>query len=173
LSYNDLATSGLQAYLSKTDEEVQEALDQAQLYLDSRYSWPGVLVDSTQAQNWPRWASDETTLTDRNGRELTLIPQAVLDAEVAAAKIALGGSTLLPFAVASASSVAGGELIHKEVQAGSVKSVKKYSSTQTSAGGVQQFDSNGLPVIALIDAILAPIIGLNTISGSTHRRAVY
>ena len=66
---------------SASDTEKDAALIEATQYLDSRYTWIGYLADTAQALNWPR-----TDAYDKEGRELTDIPNNV---ESSAAELAL------------------------------------------------------------------------------------
>lgn len=154
----------------------QDMLDQATLYLDSRYTWPGVLADTTQAENWPRESSCGDSLHDANGRELVGIPAIIVKAETQLAALVLGGDVLLPSVVAKATSssnsstVAGGELIEKTVKSGDEQVTNKWSSSSTSdstSTTVADFDDNGLPIIASIDALLKPITDIGSI-GTAH-----
>lgn len=172
MSYNTLAEANLvDAALT------QEHLDDAALYLDAKYQWAGKIADITQAANWPRVSHcDEGILTDNNGRELIGIPDQVKKAEIQAAILVKNGDSLLATTVATASSVSattGGTLIHNEVQAGSVKSIKKYSSdsSESSTGEtVQELDNNGFPIIKKIDAILWDIVGKSANKSGFYRR---
>ena len=141
-------------------------LADATIYLEARYGalWGGKIEDTSQVENWPRVDFCGETLLDVNGREIIGVPDAVKRAELEAAVLIQEGNSLLDTAVATASSVSsttGGTLIHNEVQAGSVKSIKKWSadsSESSTSASVQELDDNGYPVIKLLDGILYHLI---------------
>ena len=66
------------------DSVKEAAIREATVYLDTTYSWNGAIKLVTQALAWPR-----AGVTDREGREVTGLPQRVIDAccELAAMKI--------------------------------------------------------------------------------------
>lgn len=53
----------------------EAAIREATVYLDQSYNWKGAIVAETQALAWPREG-----VTDREGREVTGLPQRVVDA---------------------------------------------------------------------------------------------
>lgn len=152
----------------------QAHLDSAELYLNGVYSpWPGVLADTSQAQDWPRVNSDGSALIDANGRELNDIPSAILRAEIEAAKLIQQGRSLLPVSVASASSAStqNSQLIETTVASGDERVTRKFSPERTetsTSAGVQTLTDLGLPRIALIDAILLPITGIGSTQSATN-----
>lgn len=173
MSYNTLAEAQI------VDGALTQAqLDDAQIYLDARYLWPGKIESITQPNNWPRLSSTGGVVLDANGRELIGTPDQVKRAEIEAAVLIKDNQSLLATTVATASSVSatvGGQLTEKTSKAGSVTTTRKYSaaSSESSTGNTaQELDENGFPIIQLIDAILAPIINAakKTTSSSVHRR---
>ena len=152
----------------------QAMLDSATLYLNSRYTWQGVLADTAQDENWPRLDSCGNVMVDINGRELSGVPSLIKSAEIALAELVLGGDVLLPTTVAvatTASSTAGGELIEKTVKSGDEQVTRKWSSTLTdsTSAAISDFDDNGLPIIVSIDAMLRPITDIKSaFSGSNY-----
>jgi len=169
VSYNSLtdAQAAIDPALS------QDQLDSATLYIDARYgaSYPGVLADTTQVENWPRTASDGTTLVDANGRELTGIPEQVKAAEIEAARLIQQGNVLLPVTVASATSAStqGRDITEKSVQSGDERVTTKWSTavTSSSSNTVQVLDSNGLPIISLIDVLMQDITRISSAAKKT------
>jgi len=170
MSYNALADAQTAIGAGLT----QAQLDSATLYLDARYSpWPGILASTAQAENWPRTQSDGTTLVDANGRELTGIPEQVKAAEVEAARLIFQGQSLLPVTVASASSAStqNRDVIEETVASDGERVTTRWSpsGTTSSTNTVQTLDDNGLPIVALIDALLKPITDVvSTQSGSNY-----
>lgn len=170
MSYNTLAE------VQAVDAAItQEHLTDATIYLNARYTWPGVLADSTQAEDWPRLAADGSALTDSDGRALTGVPAAVKRAELEAAKLLAANQPLLPTEVATASSTSSntGGKTHDEVKLGPLAIVEKYataSSESSTGASAAEIDSNGFAIIKKIDAILWPIINSNTpISTNNYR----
>jgi hypothetical protein len=53
----------------------EAAIREATIYLETSYSWKGVIEIDTQALAWPREG-----VTDREGREVSGLPQRVIDA---------------------------------------------------------------------------------------------
>ncbi len=169
MSYNTLADA--QAVNANI---TQEHLDAATLYLDSRYEWAGVLADTTQVENWPRLSACGETLQDANGRDLTGIPALILKAEIQLAGLVEAGNVLLPSNVAvatsSSTSTAGGELIERTVKSGDEQVTRKWSasSVDSASADLADFDSNGLPIIASIDALLKPITDIGSPFSATN-----
>lgn len=66
------------------DTVKEAAIREATVYLDTSYAWKGAIEEETQALAWPREG-----VTDREGREVTGLPQRVVDAccELAVMKI--------------------------------------------------------------------------------------
>lgn len=58
-----------------TNTVKEAAIREATIYLDTSYSWKGVIEEETQALGWPREG-----VLDREGREVTGLPQRVVDA---------------------------------------------------------------------------------------------
>lgn len=58
-----------------TDGAKEAAIREATIYLDTSYSWKGAIVSEAQALAWPRHG-----VADREGREITGLPQRVVDA---------------------------------------------------------------------------------------------
>lgn len=58
-----------------SDAVKEAAIREATIYLDTSYSWKGAIELETQALAWPREG-----VTDREGREITGLPQRVIDA---------------------------------------------------------------------------------------------
>ena len=67
-----------------TDAVKEAAIKEATVYLDTSYAWKGAIESETQALAWPREG-----VIDREGREITGLPQRVIDAccELAVMKI--------------------------------------------------------------------------------------
>lgn len=66
------------------DAVKEAAIREATIYLDQSYSWKGAIESETQALAWPREG-----VTDKEGREVSGLPQRVIDAccELAVSKI--------------------------------------------------------------------------------------
>lgn len=66
------------------DAVKEAAIKEATVYLDTSYAWKGAIESETQALAWPREG-----VVDREGREVTGLPQRVIDAccELAVMKI--------------------------------------------------------------------------------------
>lgn len=169
MSYNTLADA--QAAIDPALTQGQ--LDSATLYIDARYSasYPGVLADTTQAENWPRTATDGSTLLDINGRELAGIPEQVKAAEVEAARLIFQGNVLLPVTVASATSAStqNAQLIQQTVRSDGEESTRRWSpaTSTTSTSSNQVLDSNGLPIISLIDVLMKDITRISRAARKT------
>lgn len=58
-----------------TDTVKEAAIREATIYLDTSYQWKGAIEEETQALSWPREG-----VLDREGREVTGLPQRVIDA---------------------------------------------------------------------------------------------
>jgi len=65
-----------------TTANKEAALLYATSWIDSRYSWPGIIVDDSQALSWPRLGAYDV---DLRSIASTTIPQALIDAECEAA----------------------------------------------------------------------------------------
>jgi hypothetical protein len=65
---------GLTAWTG-TDGVKEAAIREATIYLDTSYSWKGAIESESQALGWPREG-----VCDREGREVTGLPQRVIDA---------------------------------------------------------------------------------------------
>lgn len=175
MSYNTSpASADLTSYAGQVDSVIIAAMNQAELYVDGVYGakYPGVMSDIAQASLWPRKTTSGLNIILSNGRELsiTVIPEQILQAEIEATKLMLDGSILLPKTVASATtaSTQNSQIIEESVQAGSVKSTTRWSpSSTTTSQGAQILTSTGLPIIALIETIMASIIATNN-SGSNR-----
>jgi len=181
MSYNTLTDTSLPQATPQEQTTSQAALDTAQTYLDALYGqrYLGVLESddiTVQPDLWPRTASDGTALTDGNGREISGIPAVLLRAEVVAAELSLSGSALLPTEVATATSAStqNSQLIENTVQAGNVKSTKRWSpssTTTTTGASTQTLSDAGLPIIAAIEAIISSILQSSNSSNYYFNRA--
>lgn len=170
-----LASKGV-AWSAKTSAEKLVAIETAQIYLDARYDWPGVIADATtpQADNWPRTSTTGGTLVDAENRPLTGVPELVKRATAEAAYISLT-SSILPSDVATVgsvtSSVPAGTLTKKRTKVGSLDIEENYSAGGTTTETTKTaavLDDNNLPIIALIDALLRPIIDIGTTTTTSN-----
>lgn len=110
------------------------ALRNATAFLDSLYDWPGVISDSSQALSWPR-----DNATDKEGRELTGIPQPIFKVTAWLAGYIVDGNEL--FAV-------GGEGI-EAIKAGTVK-------IEWAEGG------KGNESYSYVESLLSVIVNINS-----------
>jgi hypothetical protein len=62
-------------WAAATDDAKEIAILSATIYLDASYSWKGAIAAETQALAWPREG-----VRDREGREITGVPQRIKDA---------------------------------------------------------------------------------------------
>lgn len=74
-------------WTAASDEAKDAAMIEATTYLDTSYAWKGAIAATTQPLAWPREG-----VIDREGRELTGIPQRLKDACCELARLKLSGA---------------------------------------------------------------------------------
>lgn len=97
------------SYAGKTDGQIGEAIVRATDYEDTRFSFRGIKLLSTQTTQFPRVASEGVLLTDPSGFDVSGIPLALKNAT---AEYAFRALTAPLFR--DAPPPAGGRLIHSE-----------------------------------------------------------
>lgn len=112
---------GLTAWTG-ADAAKEAAIREATVYLDTSYSWKGAIELETQALSWPREG-----VTDKEGREVSGLPQRVIDACCELAVMKLSAALVTSQSSAEIASVQAGSVAVTYVNGNRVREAERFA----------------------------------------------
>lgn len=131
---------GLTAWTG-VDAVKEAAIREATVYLDASYSWKGAIELETQALSWPREG-----VTDKEGREVTGLPQRVVDACCELAVMKLSAALVTSRTEAEIASVSAGSVSVTYAQGNRVSEAERFSWVDRLLTGLHAGRAGGVNV---------------------------
>lgn len=128
-------------WAAATSEAKEAALIEATIYLDTSYAWKGAIEGEAQALAWPREG-----VTDREGREITGLPQRVIDACIELARMKLTAALVTSRTEAEIASLQAGSVSITYAQGNRVREAERFAWVDRLLTGLHSGRSGGVNV---------------------------